>query len=62
MSFIIVWRSTHQEPHIDIDMHGFAETYSTIEDAKQAAETTLEQEGPKNPWYFDYAIFEEVNK
>lgn len=61
MSYIIVWRNRHREPFVSEDTHGFAETFSSYEHAKEEAEKTVEQEGPKSPWYFDYAIYEEVN-
>ena len=58
--YIIVWRNSHRDPHINFNSHYFAETYSTYEDAKEDAEKILEAEGPKSEWYFDYAIYEEV--
>lgn len=63
MSYIIVWRHRHRDPHVQTDwrMSGeFLETFSSYEDAKKSAESTLENEGPESPWYFDYAIYEEV--
>lgn len=63
MSYIIVWRHRHRDPHVGTDsrMSGeFLETFSSYEDAKKSADETLEIEGPNSPWYFDYAIFEEV--
>lgn len=58
--YIIIWRSNHKEPHISQDDHGFKETYGSYENAKKSAEETLEAEGPKSQWYFDYEIFEEA--
>lgn len=58
--YIIVWRSSHREPHISQDDHGFKENYASYEDAKKYAEETIEQEGPASRWYFDYEIFEEA--
>lgn len=60
MSYIIVWRNRHREPHVSQNTHYFLETFSTYEEAKQEAEKTVDQEGPQSPWYFDYAIYEEV--
>jgi hypothetical protein len=61
MSYIIVWRNTYREPHIDVNSHGFKEAYSSYEEAKRAAVDILESEGPKSEWYFDYQIYEEVD-
>ena len=60
--YIIVWKNSHREPFIDVDSHGFKESYSSYESAKESAEKILEQEGPKSLWYFDYRIYEECNK
>ncbi len=60
MGYIIVWRNSHREPHIDMNSHYFKEEYSSYEKAKEAAETIIEDEGPKSQWYFDYAIYKEV--
>ena len=60
MGYIIVWRNSHREPHIDTNSNDFKEEYSSYEQAKEAAEEILEAEGPKSLWYFDYAIYEEV--
>lgn len=60
MSYIIVWRNRHRDPHLALDDHDFLDTYSSYEDAKKYAEMTVDNEGPKSPWYFDYAIYEEV--
>jgi hypothetical protein len=62
MGYIIVWRNTHREPHVDVDTHGFREEYSTYEEAKAEAEKAVEAEGPQSPWYFDYAIYKEVSR
>lgn len=56
MSFIIVWRNSHRDPHVDVDTHNFLEQYSTFEAAKEEAEKNID-----NEWYFDYQIYEEVN-
>lgn len=60
MGYIIVWRNSHKEPHIEVDTHGFKESYDDYEDAKAEAEKIQEAEGPRSKWYFDYAIYEEV--
>lgn len=63
MGYIIVWRNSHREPHVQVDTHDFKDEYYNYEDAKNAAEEILrnENEGSKSPWYFDYAIYEEAN-
>ena len=63
MGYIIVWRNSHREPHINVDSHNFKEEYSTYESAKESAEEILrtENENEKSYWYFDYQIYEEVN-
>lgn len=61
MSYIIVWRHSHREPHVDVDSHYFLETYSSYEDAKKQAEEIIKQEGSESPWYYDYAIYEEAS-
>lgn len=61
MGYIIIWKHRHREPHVQVDSHNFMETYSTYEEAKEGAEETEEHIGSENPWYFDYAIFEEVD-
>jgi len=61
MDYIIIWRSNSREPHIDVDSHGFKETYSTFELAEQSAKETMEREGDQSPWYFGYEIFEKSN-
>jgi len=58
MEYIIVWKSHHRNPTISEDTHGFKEVYSTYEAAKEAADETLDNEGPKSQWYFDYEIFQ----
>lgn len=60
MSYIIVWRHRHREPHLDTDYRDFLEDFSTFEEAKKEADRIVEQEGTNSPWYFDYAIYEEV--
>jgi hypothetical protein len=59
--YIIIWRNSHREPFVDTNSHDFKESYSTYEQAKEAAEKTLENEGPQSQWYFDYQIYEEAN-
>ena len=63
MSYIIVWRDTHREPHVNLDTYNFKETYESYESAKKDAEEILEQENANEPslWYFDYKIYEERN-
>tara|TARA_R110000772_G_C13062880_1_gene415474 strand:+ start:148 stop:348 length:201 start_codon:yes stop_codon:yes gene_type:complete len=63
MSYIIIWRNNHLDPHIDVDSRGFKEMYNSFESAKQSAEEVLrtENESNRSPWYFDYQIYEEVN-
>jgi hypothetical protein len=63
MSYIIVWRNNHLDPHIDVDSRGFGEKYYSYETAKESAEELLrfENEGEMSRWYFDYQIYEEVN-
>ena len=60
MGYIIVWRNSHREPHVCTDSHDFKEEFYSYEDAKKRADETVEHEGPQSPWYFDYAIYEEV--
>lgn len=60
--YIIVWRNNHKEPHIDVNSHGFKETYSSYEEAKEEAERAVESEGHGSRWYFDYSIYQEVNE
>lgn len=55
--YIIVWRPTYQEPHLNFDSHYFLEQYSTYENAKKAAEEMLDL---GSDWYNEYAIFKEV--
>lgn len=60
MGYIIVWRHNHREPFIETNDRDFMEDYSTYEQAKEAADETVANEGPQSKWYFDYAIYEEV--
>jgi len=64
MGYIIVWRNRHREPHIDVNSLGFKEEYMTFDDGKKAAEEILaaENENNKSQWYFDYGIYEEVER
>lgn len=61
MGFIIVWRNSHRDPHIDVDSRGFIESYYTFDEAKETAERIMrdENEIESSPWYFDYKIYEE---
>lgn len=62
MCYIIIWKNSHKEPHIDIDSRGFKEEYMTYEDAKKSADEIIrsENENGKSPWYFDYQIYKSV--
>lgn len=60
MGYIIVWRNSHREPHIDTNSNDFKAEYSSYEEARKEAEVILLAEGPQSKWYFDYAIYEEV--
>jgi hypothetical protein len=57
--YIIVWRSTHKEPFVDVDSHQFLESYYSYESAKDAAEEIIKNEGDNSQWYFDYKIYKE---
>ena len=57
--YIIVWRDSYREPFIQLDSHYFKDGFYTYEEAKASAEETLENEGTKSEWYFDYKIYEE---
>ena len=63
MGYIIVWRNSHREPHIDVDSHNFKEEHSSYESAKKSAEEILRTENAneKSSWYFDYQIYEEAS-
>ncbi len=41
MGYIIVWRNSHKEPHIDTTAHDFKEEYSTYDLAKESAEAMM---------------------
>lgn len=60
MSYIIVFRNSHREPHISLNSHNFKEDFSSYEAAKEEAERIIDAEGPKSEWYFDYQIYQEV--
>ena len=62
MAYIIVWRNSHKEPHVDVDSRGFKETYQSFEEAKSAAEKIQsdENKNAKSEWYFDYCIYQAV--
>lgn len=64
MSYIIVWRDSHKEPHINIDGHNFKESYSSYDQAKEDADKIeeIENDGEMSPWYFDYKIYKEVDE
>lgn len=55
--YIIVWRSHHRDPHLDVDSHYFMERYVSYEDAEQAA--TQISDGKD---YHDYEIFQTADK
>lgn len=57
MGYIIVWRSTLKEPHVDTTDHNFLEVYSSYDAADEAAKLTLDT---RDRWYCEYAIYEEV--
>lgn len=59
MSYIIVWRNSHRNPHLGADGI-FLETYRTYEDAKDYAEEMIKT-NPKDADFFDYQIYEEAN-
>ncbi len=61
MGYIIVWQHGYREPHIHLDSHYKAEVFSSYENAKEEADRTVEAEGKDSEWYYDYAIYEEVN-
>lgn len=63
MSYIIVWRSTHSEPFVDVDSSHFIENYFSYGEAKENAEEIKATENAHNDsqWYFDYKIYKEVN-
>lgn len=63
MSYIIVWRSTHKEPFVDVNSHGFTEDYYSYDEAKEKAEQIEKDENEfnKSPWYFDYKIYKECD-
>lgn len=63
MGYIIIWRNSHKEPHIDLDVNGFKEEYNSFNQAKEAAEEIMctENENCKSRFYFDYKIYKEVN-
>lgn len=58
--YIIIWRNTHREPHVDLDSHQFLEQYPNYEATKQAAEEIIKAEGENSIWYYDYQIYKEV--
>lgn len=60
MGYIIVWKANRRDPFIQTDSHYFKDEYSSYDEAKEAAQATLDNEGPKSKWYYDYAIYEEV--
>jgi hypothetical protein len=60
MGYIIVWRNSHKNPHVDKGSNGLKEEFSSYEDAKKSADDMVVNRGPACPWFFDYAIYEEV--
>ncbi len=61
MNYIIVWRSNHRDPHIDMDSNGFKETYPDYESAKAYAES-LEEHGREKRNYHDFEIYQLVEE
>lgn len=59
MEYIVVFRNSHRDPHILLDSHDFKESFSSYESAKEYADQIVEQQGPRDPHYFDYQIYEE---
>lgn len=62
MSYIIVWRNSHRDPHILTDDHGFKEMFETCEQAEEFAKDMLQDQGPNDPHYHDYAIYQEAEE
>ena len=60
MGYIIVWRDTHRDPHVDVNSRGFKEEYHSFDAAKEAADEIVKNENQveKSAWYFDYQIYE----
>ena len=61
MSYIVVWRNNTRSPFIDVDSHGFIETYGSEESAKESADEIEknENENSKSEWYYNYKIYKE---
>lgn len=59
--YIIVFRNSHRDPFVDVDSRYFLESYQTYEEAKEAAEKIEQLAGDKDPHYFDWKIYEQVN-
>jgi len=61
MSYIIVWRNTRKDPFVDVDSHGFIETFPSESEARKTAKEAVNQENKTemSPWYFDYKIYKE---
>ena len=57
MSYIIVWRNSHNDPFLETTANNFLEKHSSFEEAKLVAEETQAH----NPGYTDYQIYEEAN-
>lgn len=55
--YIIVWRSHHRNPHLDVDSHYFMERFVSYEEAVRNAE--LIKDGND---YHDYEIFQTADK
>lgn len=63
MSYIIVWRNSHREPHLELGAHDFLETFPTYEDAKEAAEEAVEDLASRVEevrFFHDYKIYQEA--
>jgi hypothetical protein len=57
MGYIIVWRHSLKEPHVDTTDHDFMEVYSSYEAADESAKAALD---PSSKWYCEYGIYEEA--
>jgi len=61
MEYIIIWRSHHREPHIDMGYPEFKNTFSSYEAAEEYAESVKDPSNDKRH-YFDYEIFQTAEK
>lgn len=62
MSYIIVWRNSHKSPHILLDDHGFKEVFGTYGQAEEFAKDMLHDQGQDDPYFRDYAIYQEATE